>query len=101
MVFDLGIAMRRKEEFESARLADFDFRCRVRATRLLVAELGLDPVLAAELVAAGDEDAAIARLATLTDRTLAVIEDAYRRCRTQARAALIAEIGDPAPFRMG
>ena len=40
MVFDLGKAMRKKEEFESARLMDFDFRQRVRATRLMARALG-------------------------------------------------------------
>lgn len=39
MVWDLGKAMRKKEEFESARLVDFEFRQRVRATRLIAQKL--------------------------------------------------------------
>lgn len=35
MVFDLGRAFRKKDEFESARLMDFEFRQRSRATKNL------------------------------------------------------------------
>src|SRR5690349_16106879 len=40
MVFDLGKAMRKKEEFESARLADFEFRQRARTFRLMAEKIG-------------------------------------------------------------
>ena len=42
MVWDIGQAMRRKEEFESSRLLDFAFRLRVRTAGRFAAELGWD-----------------------------------------------------------
>jgi hypothetical protein len=55
MAWDLGKAMRKKEEFESARLLDFEFRQRARATRLLARAFGLDEVaLVREVVARSD-----------------------------------------------
>ena len=46
MVWDLGLAMRKKEEFESERLMNFEFWQRVRATRLLNSEAIIANVLA-------------------------------------------------------
>ena len=43
MVFDLRGALLKKEEAESARLMDFEFRLRARTMRLLAARIGLLP----------------------------------------------------------
>ena len=100
MVFDLGRAMRKKEEFESARLMDFEFRRRARATRMLVQSLGLEEAVANELVATQSEEAATARLASLTQTPLDTVQDDYARCIRRAHAALVEERGDPTPYRM-
>lgn len=100
MTFDLGAALRKKEERELARLTEFDFRCRVRATHLPADRLGLDPTTAPALVTRHDENGVIAHLADLTHRTPEYIAREYRSCLATARAQLVAERGDPAPQRL-
>ena len=101
MVWDLGKAMQKKEEFESARLMDFEFRQRARAIRLLLAVLGLeDPALARDLVA--ETDAAVMdRVTEASGRPRAEVEAGYQTCLGEARRQLIAERGDPSPVRLG
>jgi hypothetical protein len=98
MVWDLRRALLKKEEFESARLTDFEFREMVRAIRLLAEELGVEvtPVLH-ELADRGVQ----AALALLADGDEGSIEARYWQARAQARRQLIAERGDPSPHRLG
>lgn len=100
MAFDLRGAMLKKQEFESARLAEFDYRWRARTMRLLAARL--DPALSPDEMAtetARHEDAAI--LAELAARYPdAGVEALYRQCRAEARRALIEKLGDPTPHRL-
>lgn len=100
MVWDLRGAMLKKEEFESARLAEFDYRWRARTMRLLAA--ALDPELSPDEMAAETarrDDGAI--LAALGERYPdANVGGLYDRCRAEARRALIAELGDPTPHRL-
>ena len=57
MAWDLRRALLKKEEFESARLMNFEFRQRARATRLLARELGLgDEALVREIAVRGEAD---------------------------------------------
>lgn len=100
MVFDLGRAMRKKEEFESARLMDFEFRRRARATRALAQRLGFDATIAAELVSALSEDEVLERLAALAGVSADEVRAEYARCVTAAHATLVEERGDPAPHRL-
>lgn len=95
MVWDLRAALLAKEEFESARLTDFEFREMVRAIRLLAAELEVEvnPVL--HRLADDGLDAALALLGC-TD-----IEARYEQARREARRQLITERGDPTPHRLG
>lgn len=101
MVFDLRRALLRKEEVESARLADFAFRQRVRAMRLLARRLGLDEEAAAARPAHGDDAGVLDALAAELALNRATLAAAHGECLAQARAALIAERGDPAPHRLG
>jgi hypothetical protein len=100
MAFDLGSSMRKKEEFESARLMDFEFRSRARATRLLATMIGLDERDASALIAECYEHAVLDRLATMSGRDLAFLSDQYERCLAAARHTLIAERGDPTPHKL-
>ena len=100
MVFDLGRAMRKKAEHETARLLDFEFRRRVRATPMFLAIHHLDETEAAGLVATLAEDAALARLAERAGLSVEQAAEDYRTCLTTAHAQLVAERGDPTPHRL-
>ena len=101
MVWDLGKAMQKKEEFESGRLMDFEFRLRVRATRLFAQRLGVDEAaLVAEIALRGEDD--LLELAAMqTARSKNDAARIYRQCVGEARQKLIAERGDPTPNRLG
>jgi hypothetical protein len=101
MVWDLGKAMQKKEEFESARLADFEFRQRVRATRLLARTLAIDEASLVKEIAARDEGGVIDLIAAATSRSKDDIAADFVRCLAEARKQLIAERGDPTPHRLG
>jgi hypothetical protein len=101
MVWDLGKAMQKKEEFESARLMDFEFRQRVRTARLLAREAGLDETALVRDAAGLDENGIVNLLAGQTARTPTEVSADYCRLTAEARRQLIAERGDPAPYRLG
>lgn len=96
MVWDLRAALLRKEEFESARLVDFEFREMVRAIRIVAAERDIDVTPILHELADHGLDAA---LALLGER--AAVETCYREALREARRQLIAERGDPTPYRLG
>ncbi|HYD13952.1 MAG TPA: hypothetical protein VEC11_13970 [Allosphingosinicella sp.] len=100
MVFDLRGAMLKKQEVESARLAEFDWRWRARTMRLLAARL--DPALSPDEMAADtarrDDEAILADLAARYRE--ADVQKHYDQCRAEARRALIEELGDPTPHRL-
>lgn len=100
MVFDLRGALLRKEERESARLAEFAFRLRARTFRALAERLALDPVEVAGWTAEGDDAAVLERLAQTTGEPAEPLYRQYLDCEAAVRAALIAEVGDPAPYRL-
>ncbi|MDP3781666.1 MAG: hypothetical protein Q8Q79_01990 [Sphingopyxis sp.] len=86
MAWDLGKAMQKKEEFESARLADFEFRQRVRATRLLARTLGVDESSLVKEIAARDEEGVLDLVAVETSRSKDKIAAEFARCPVEARA---------------
>lgn len=93
MVFDLRGALLKKEEVESARLIDFEFRLRARTMRLLGERLGIE--LVGE-VAKADDDAIVASLRN----RFPDVATAYAEARKAARAQLIGELGDPTPHKL-
>ena len=93
MVFDLGEALHHKAEFESARLDDFGFRLRARTMRLLAEALSRDPAPLVAAIARYDDDHIVAGLGADAGAP-------YRAAVAQARAQLIAELGDPSPHRL-
>lgn len=101
MVWDLRAALLAKEEFESGRLTDFEFREMVRAVRLVAADLAVEitPVLH-ELTDRG-LDAGLALLARTAGREAGAVEALYHQARPVARRQLIVERGDPTPHRLG
>ncbi|OYW45626.1 MAG: hypothetical protein B7Z08_05175 [Sphingomonadales bacterium 32-68-7] len=101
MVWDLGRAMRKKEEFESSRLLDFEFRQRARATRLLARWVGCDEAALVRDIASFGEQELIEKVAAGSGRSLSEVAAEYSRCRTLARQQLIEERGDPTPYRLG
>jgi hypothetical protein len=100
MVFDLGLAMRKKEELESARLIDFEFMVRARAARLLARSVGLSETAAAGLVATIPEEEMPERIAELAATPVDVVRAEYQRCLAEARDQLVAQRGDPTPHRL-
>lgn len=98
MAFDLRRALLAKEEAESARLEDFAFRQRVRAWRRTAAALGLDADAVVRRTARAADAVVIAQL---TEETGVDVAAVLARCRDEARRELVAEQGDPAPFRLG
>ena len=98
MAFDLGKAMAKKGEFESARLADFEFRQRARTFRLMAAELGTEPAELVAMIAQMDDEALLAVLAERFPQV--ALQQMYERCGETARAQLIEERGDPTPHRL-
>jgi hypothetical protein len=97
MVWDLRGALLAKEEFESARLQNFEFRHRARAMRLLAERIGEDAQALVVETAEHDDEAILSRLA----QTHGDLTAAYHECQSKARAQLISEIGDPTPHRLG
>ena len=99
MVWDLRRALLRKEEFESGRLTDFEFRETVRTLKLMAQAFEVDAagVLGA-LVEHGFEAALSAFPEMLGEETR---EAVCLRLRGDARQMLIRERGDPTPYRLG
>ncbi len=101
MVWDLRAALLKKEEFESARLMDFEFRLRARAFRLLAEQyqLPVDQVL--EWLALYPDESILERLCAERGLLLSQVQSAYAAATKEARGQLIAERGDPTPHRLG
>lgn len=101
MAFDLGKALLRKGEYESARLTEFEFAETVRGLKALAAELELHPFPLLGRMAERDVPAALAMVADQAQLNLQETERPNLRCRALARARLIEERGDPSPIRLG
>lgn len=100
MVFDLRGALLKKEEFESARLMDFEFRLRARSTRKLAERCGLPVAEAVRGMARHDEPTLLADIAGKCAQPLTEIIALYENCKAEARAELVAELGDPSPYKL-
>ena len=100
MVFDLRRALLKKEEIESARLMDFEFRLRARTMRLLATELGLDPEEVVTRIAVQGDDGILAELAGTCRLTAETLDTLYRNCREIGRKQLVVERGDPTPHKI-
>ncbi len=100
MVFDLRGALLKKEEVESARLADFEFRHRVRTMRLLAPLVGQNVDTLVNAVALYDDPRILADLQESSGRSAAEIGADYEKSRAEAYRLLVAERGDPSPHRL-
>lgn len=100
-MFDLGLAMQKKQEFESARLLDFEFRTRARAVRMLAESLGIDEVAAADIVATTPAPELPGRIALLAGMRADECLAEYENCLAIAYRQLLVERGDPTPHRLG
>ncbi|MBA4752375.1 MAG: hypothetical protein H2055_09145 [Sphingopyxis sp.] len=101
MVFDLRRALLAKEEKDSARLMDFEFRQRARTFRLLAAALEIDPQTLVREIALYDDPAILDALANDLPMSREDLGHHYTKCRAEAYAQLVGEIGDPTPHRLG
>lgn len=100
MVWDLRGALLKKQEVETARLADFEFRQRVRGYRLLADELGLEALDLVHAAAERSDGAILPELADRSGRPLDQIRALHAESMTKARRQLLEELGDPAPHRL-
>jgi acyl-CoA reductase-like NAD-dependent aldehyde dehydrogenase len=100
MVWDLRGALLKKEERESARLADFEFRHRARTFRLVADALHTEAGPLVALIAKMDDERALAEVKRMYPASASEIEALYERCMRDARAQLISERGNPAPYRL-
>jgi hypothetical protein len=100
MVWDLRGALLKKQETETARLVDFEFRLRVRAMRALADALGMEAEPLVRAVVRHGDAPILAELAQRTGLEPGVIAERHAACRAEARAALIREMGDPSPHRL-
>jgi hypothetical protein len=96
MVFDLRGALLKKEEIESARLMDFEFRLRARTMRLLAAAIGQDQDAMVGRIAVQEDEAILADL----EAAHPDIRAAFAAARDEAKRQLIAERGDPTPHKL-
>ena len=101
MAFDLRRALLAKEEKDSARLLDFEFCQRARTFRLLAAVLDIDPAVLVREIAFHDDPAILDALANDLPMSREELGHHYGRCRKDAYAQLVGEIGDPTPHRLG
>ena len=101
MVWDLRRALLAKEEFETSRLIDFEFRQRARAVRHVARHFGLDEDAAVQDVVAFPVEELAGRLADHYALPRADVAREYARCMALARSELIDERGDPTPHRLG
>lgn len=99
-MFDLGKAMRKKQEHESARLMDFEFRYRARTFRLLARALGMDEAAVVKRTALGRDEDVLAWLEGQVPQTPEELHSLYARCSAEARVELIKELADPTPHRL-
>ncbi len=100
MPWDLPSSLLKKEERESARLADFEFKLRARTFRLLAGALDIAPNAVVPLIASGDDATVLDELAARFPENAPLLHDLHGRLRAEARVQLIAEEGDPSPFRL-
>ena len=100
MVWDLRGALLKKEERESARLMDFAFRLRARTWRLVAAALGDDADEAARLTALHDDNSLLTLLRERHPGRVDELPALLRASEADARKQLIAERGDPSPYRL-
>jgi hypothetical protein len=111
MTFDLGRIMEQKQERECARLDDFDFRLRARTIKIVAAWIQerlpdpalLDPSHWVREIATRSFETILAdlRAASAGPVDEAVWRDVVGRAHHMARIALLQEIGDPTPIRLG
>ena len=88
MLWDLRGSLLKKEERESARLADFEFKLRARTFRLLAETLVVLPAEIVGLIAKGDNATVLPELAKRYPDRVAVLDASYTRCSSAARTQL-------------
>lgn len=101
MVFDLRRALLSKEEKDSARLMDFEFRQRARSFRLMASALGIDGAALVRMIALHGDPAILDALANDLPKSREELGELYARCRADAYGQLVAELGEPTPHRLG
>ena len=100
MSWDLRQALLKKQEVESARLMDFEFRLRARAMRRLGADLEIEGGALAGRIALQPDADILADIAAELSLDASDLRARWEEATRLARAELIAERGDPTPHRL-
>ena len=102
MAWDLKSALLKKQEVESARLADFEFRWRARTMAILapLVDTNFAPFDLVRQIAVQPDDAIIEDLGRRFPEKTAELPALYEQSRALARKQLIGELGDPSPYRL-
>ena len=100
MVFDLRHALLKKEERDSARLMEFEFRHRARTFQLLAKAVGVDRDETARQIMRMNDSGVLTWLAQATGCDDSALQGAFAQCAVEARRQLIEEVGNPAPHRL-
>ena len=93
MVWDLRGALLKKEERESARLADFEFRHRARTLRLVAQAMALDEAEVASKVATMKPGGLLDWLGEQHEGGPDGLQALLDQCSAEARRQLIKELG--------
>ncbi|NKJ43217.1 hypothetical protein [Novosphingobium sp. SG720] len=100
MAFDLRNALLRKEEYESARIAAYDFATTVHALKAVAAQWGQHPVPLLDRMVEQGLAAALTMLAGRSGQPGTAVDAQFLRALADARTRWIARHGDPAPVRL-
>lgn len=100
MAWDLRGALLKKEERESSRLADFEFKRRVRTLRLLARKFSLDEKSIVALIAKGNDEEALDAITSAHRIDRSTLKMTFTHCAEKARKQLIGELGSPEPYRL-
>lgn len=97
MTFDLRAALLKKEEYETGKLLNFEFRLKARAMRHTARALGLDEAAFAQKTVTDSVPTILRDIAEAARQPYDDVEALWRESEHTARAELVGELGDPSP----
>ena len=92
--------MLKKEERDSARLMEFEFRHRARTFQLLAKAVGVERNETAGQIMRMNDSGVLTWLAQATGCDDSALQGAFAQCAVEARRQLIEEVGNPAAHRL-
>lgn len=100
MAWDLRGALLKKQEVETARLVDFEFKLRARTMQRLADTLGMPAAELVREIVLKDDASILDGIAASYGLPRDEVQRRFERCKAKARADLVRELGDPSPHRL-